>query len=159
MIHVKDITIPIEEGEYIERILPSGITERYLINKVDCYNIPNNPNLSHYEIHVRKVTEQIEEKSSSIVYKINHVSGRVNINSNDNSFNQENTVDRKVFSDLKDVIKTQISINEGILLALQELENSCGTETYSDKYHSFIQSAANHISIIAPFIPALSTMA
>lgn len=159
MIHVKDITILIEEGDFIERILPSGITERYLINNVDCINIPKNPNFSHYEIYARKVTEGIEEKSSSIVYYINHVSGRVNINSNDNSFNQQSTVVRRVFSELRDVIKTQISINEEILSALQDLENSYGTKSYSDKYHLFIQSMANHISIITPFISALSAMA
>lgn len=51
MIFVKDITLPIEKGDIIERILPSGISMKYTIILVNCYT--STP-LAHYELEFQK---------------------------------------------------------------------------------------------------------
>lgn len=156
LIFVDDVKIPIEEGDFVERILPSKIVEKYLITKVDCFA---DGDLDHYELGFEKQVALKKKDSSSIVYNIGHVSGKVNICSTDNSINCNICdSDKKVFDDLRSVIQESVFENTTVLLELDRLENSYGTNTFATQYHSFIQAVANHITIIAPFLPALSAM-
>jgi hypothetical protein len=38
------------------------------------------------------------------------------------------------------------------------LEKAQGTKLFAERYTDFISAAANHMTIIAPFIPALSEL-
>lgn len=156
LIFVGDVKIPIEEGDFVERILPSKTVEKYLITKVDCFT---DSSLSHYELGFEKQVGLKKKENSSIVYNIGNVSGKVNIGSTDNSINCNICCnEKKVFDDLRAVIQESILNNDIALLELDKLENSYGTKTFAAQYHSFIQSVADHITIIAPFLPTLSAM-
>ncbi len=65
---------------------------------------------------------------------------------------------KQTFDDLRQLIQTQVVDNQLILEALIELEDNYGKGSFVEKYNNFIQSAANHITLLAPFIPALTTM-
>jgi hypothetical protein len=41
---------------------------------------------------------------------------------------------------------------------LNELEAAKGSGNFLEKYQGFISAVANHITIVAPFIPALTQM-
>ncbi|MDX8400019.1 MAG: hypothetical protein R8K20_07195, partial [Gallionellaceae bacterium] len=45
-----------------------------------------------------------------------------------------------------------------LLDKLSELEKSVGSSEFSGKYNEFIQLAANHMTILAPYIPALTNL-
>lgn len=155
---ISDIKIPVEEGDVIEKVLQSGIIDNYLITNVVCYD----RSLTHYELTYEKQTRLPRRaiENAPITINMHNVSGRVNIASTDNSKNIKITQkDKQIFDDLRAVIQEQISSNEEILCVLDDLEGSYGTDSFSHKYQHFIQTIANHITIIAPFIPALTTMA
>ena len=41
---------------------------------------------------------------------------------------------------------------------ISEMENSVGKKSFAEKYNAFIQSAANHMTLFAPFIPTLTQL-
>lgn len=62
---------------------------------------------------------------------------------------------------MRQVIQTQVRDTEErtqILTRLEELEAAKGTSSFIQKYQEFIASAANQISFIGHFIPALTQM-
>jgi hypothetical protein len=86
---------------------------------------------------------------------------RVNIQSHDNSVNISNQVTENVFADMRQVIQTHIENEDErtqILNSLDEMEAAKGTSGFTQKYQNFIASAADHMSVLAPFIPALTQM-
>jgi hypothetical protein len=60
----------------------------------------------------------------------------------------------------KDIVE---KIQEGdersdILKRIDALEKAQGTKSFVERYTDFISAAANHMTVIAPFIPALSEL-
>jgi hypothetical protein len=104
----------------------------------------------------------IMKESKSMVFNIGDISaGRVNLNSTDNSINISDVSFEKFFDDMSMTLKNKISDKENLdllLKELNELKKSVNTPNYKQKYNDFIQVAANHMTIIAPFIPALSKL-
>ena len=52
IIYVGDITVPIEEGDIVEYVMPSGVLQKLLITKVTLYNMGSS--LDHYELEFQK---------------------------------------------------------------------------------------------------------
>ena len=68
---------------------------------------------------------------------------------------------KELFSEVRKSILKGVSNNsdqELILLRLTEFENSINTENCSLKYQDFIATTANYMTIMAPFIPALTKL-
>ena len=92
---------------------------------------------------------------------ISNVSGKVNFKSTDNSTNYLFGDTEILFSDMhKSIESSGIDADEikVLLEKLSEMQQSVKTNNFSDKYKEFMQLAATHISIIAPFIPALTNL-
>lgn len=92
---------------------------------------------------------------------INHSSG-VQIGNNNSQKNITKTqINHQVFENIKNKIKNEVSdTNEQqlILSKLNTLENSLGTPSSLSNYQDFISSAANHMTILAPLLPALTQL-
>lgn len=98
------------------------------------------------------------EKEGSI--NIGHISGKVNINSTDNSINVSIN-SSSIFSGLSDAISAAAmdSRQKAQLLGkVDEMRNAEGTAGFVQKYKEFMQNAANHMTVISPFIPALTSL-
>src|SRR5437667_8841633 len=65
-----DSSINVEEGDYIERVLPTGRIERYLV--IDTGYSPGLDQIPpSYHMRVRKETSLVEQRSpSSVVYNL-----------------------------------------------------------------------------------------
>lgn len=156
-IFIEDTSVLIEEEDIIERTLPNGSKERFVVLDRGFYKgmhgIPDN-----YQIKVEKESKYKSSKtnSSSQTYNINNQSGKINIHSIDQSINYILTPnDEQLFLTLKELARS-IDSNENIENIVQELRDNVGNKTYAEKYNEFIQSIANHMTIFAPFIPVLS---
>jgi hypothetical protein len=60
--------------------------------------------------------------------------------------------------DMRQLIQNQIANGkerDEILHRLTELEAAKGTASFTEKYQAFIVSAANHMTLLAPFIVPL----
>jgi hypothetical protein len=99
--------------------------------------------------------------NASTVYNLQGTHARVNIHSQDSSINVSHEITENLFADMRQAIQTQIQNDDErtqILSRLNELEAAKGTDTFIQRYQEFITSAANHMTLLAPFIPALTQM-
>lgn len=98
------------------------------------------------------------EKEPSITF--GPISGKVNINSTDNSTNI--TVNSSpIFASITDAISnSSIEVQEKaqLLARIDAMKQAEGKPAFLDRYKEFMQNAANHMSVISPFIPALTSL-
>lgn len=157
MIFIDDATLLIEEGDIIERSLPSGANEQYLVIDRGFHRgvrgIPD-----HYQVKVEKKTAYTKISSGHVInYNIGKAD-RININSTDNSTNYHiSAKDISVMDSLRDLAKG-LENEEEIITAVDNMQESVGTKSFTEKYNAFIQCAANHMTLFAPFIPALTAL-
>ena len=156
-IFIDDTTISINEEDIIERILPNGDVEKYRVIDRGFYKgmgaIPDS-----YQITTEKLSKYRNPSSKGITntYNIHNESVKININSTDNSVNTYLTEnDEKLFETLKD-LSILLDNKEDVISKIIDMRESAGKPTFGQKYNSFIQSIANHMTIFAPFIPALT---
>lgn len=160
MIFIHDEKLPLEENDTIYRKLPSGLVEKYIVIDRGYFSGIGSIR-GHYEAKVRKEGSINEEKYKSItnIYNVNGPSSKININSTDNSKNYFNDND-SLFEDLKHVLAgiVEENIKEKSFQILEKLNNSKNTPSYLTNYQNFISLLADHMTVIAPFIPALSKL-
>lgn len=98
------------------------------------------------------------EREPSI--NIGQITGKVNINSTDNSINTT-IVSSPVFLNLVEAVsKSSIEANQKmqILEQINAMKQAEGSSGFLQSYKDFMQNAANHMSIISPFIPTLTAL-
>ncbi len=118
-----------------------------------------------FDVRVEKINSVGKQtrptKSLGTIFNLQGTHARVNFNSNDNSVNISHQNTENVFADMRQVIQNQIQ-NESdkaqILSKIDELEKSVGTKEFLTKYQEFIGTTADHISLIAMFIPYLTKL-
>lgn len=96
----------------------------------------------------------------NVIYNIYGMQSRVNINSQDHSVNIVQKDAAGIFEDLKNVILSGVPDEEAdvLLKTVQDMENSQGQKGFLQAYQDFMQLAANHITVVAPFLPALAQL-
>jgi len=144
--------IAIDEGDTFLRKLPNGKEEYYeVINPVFHGSLLGLP--ANYQIEVRKKT--LAPKQPPIYVQANG-HAKVNINSVDNSINKSFNNSSEIFDKLLNIAK-QIDGNTEIIKSITEMKKSFGNkETFKEKYNNFIQNAAAHMTLFAPFITELT---
>lgn len=85
---------------------------------------------------------------------------RVNTNSTDNSINVVSVSGDELFVQLREKVSSipDESERSEILAKLDELQQARGSGGFMQAYQNFIVSAAQYMTIIGPFIPALTQM-
>lgn len=151
------IKIPIEPGDHVIRKTRAGVEESFI---VDDPGFLEGGELSHYEMKVQKTGEPVSpDPKPMIYYNVTGANTRININSVDGSTNVVNAGPEKLFAELRDAIAGIAEQDRATLLQkTDELEDSVGHNSFPSKYAEFVALAANHISILSPFIPALAQL-
>ena len=112
----------------------------------------------------RKRLRKKQAEAARNVTNVYHISGhnvRFNTNSHDNSVNIVSVSHEEVFAALKKEVIEKIQDGEerqDILQKLDALQRVHGTKSFGDRYTEFISAAANHMTVIGPFIPALTEL-
>jgi hypothetical protein len=128
---------------------------------------------NHYENLQRKIFAEVDlfcakleaqesEKkanrvSSNITYNLHGNNPRVNIGSKDYSINIANS--KIVFDEIRKTIKSEIqdeNLKRDLQNKVEEMEQSVGKNTFLPKYSEFVALAANHVTVFAPLLPALT---
>ncbi len=158
---IDDASIPVEDGDTYERKLPTGIVERYTVLDAGYYEGIGGMK-AHYQSSVRKETKiEPQRQPTQVVYNLIGPNARVNIQSVDISTNLVEVEPSELFEKLRGLIKHSITdetVSAQLSQKVDELQQAQGTKDFVAKYQEFMALAANHVSILAPFIPALSQM-
>jgi hypothetical protein len=126
--------------------------------------------LSRAPVPIAAIRCQIEERRAKpkmapqqpSVTNVYHISGdnsRVTHGA-DQSTNVIVTSSEQVFNVMREKIRASIppGEQESIIARLGSLEQAQGTPSFATRYADFIAVAANHMTVIAPFIPALAEL-
>lgn len=160
-IFIFDEKLPLEEKDVLLRMLPNGLFEKYKV--IDRGYVARQGGIQgHYQAIVTKEGSIDKEQYRNITI-INNISGtqaRVNINSVDNSVNSMNSENKelfeKIFSTLQEIDNEKVK--EEALAIAKEMQLNIDKPTFKEKYQQFISTVANYITIISPFIPALTNL-
>jgi hypothetical protein len=113
------------------------------------------------QIEQRKVTPKMKRPEGvNITYHLRE-NARVNINSTDQSVNSVIVSQEQLFTAIRDVVTQQISgaDQQTVLAKLDDLQHAQGTKGFSDKFTAFMGVSADFITILGPFLPALTELA
>jgi hypothetical protein len=85
---------------------------------------------------------------------------RINTNSTDNSVNVASVLSEKTFVHMREAAQSISDESERakILSRLDDLESTRGSSGFLSAYQTFIATVADHMTVFAPFIPALAQM-
>jgi hypothetical protein len=125
-------------------------------------NVGLNPNEIRTQIDRRRLMPKNTEAGTSV--NIYHVTGHNNrwvTNSEDHSVNVVTQSSDQIFASLRQEIESRIPPGEeqtDILSRLAALEQAQSSSSFKQRYIDFIAAAANHMALIAPFVPALTEM-
>lgn len=151
---IDDKSVDIRPGDEIRRKLPNGQDDIFYVTDPKYYGAFG----GHYQV---KFTRQRPTPKHAPTYNVN-VSGhnaRVNIDSTDHSHNTIQIGD--VFSGLRQAISNNIadtSEKTALLSAVEEMNRTQKQPGFLGAYNAFISSAANHMTLIGPFLPALAAL-
>ena len=108
------------------------------------------------------VNEENRGEMQNGTYIINNITnGNANINSTDNSVRNTNISynDAKLFEKMLEVASNITEENKNdIVMAIEDMKNNYNKPSLKEKYYKFIEVAANHMALFAPFIPVLTEM-
>jgi hypothetical protein len=154
--------LPVEEGDTIERKLPNGMVETYTVMDRGYVADFNGVVPPHYQMKVRKGTNLEQSTPSAItnVYNLTGPNARVNIQSADSSINISSVSNEELFPRIGRVIGENAQNDARrieMLAKLGELQVA-NKATIGEKYRQFIASAADHMTLLTPFLPALTAL-
>ena len=153
--------LPIREGDVVRRKLPNGITEEFEINHVDFQlAVHDFPPITTLTVRKRGSRLQRQQPREQTIYNLSGANPRVNVNSTDNSINVSAVDNSVVFRDLRNALGgiQDEDLREKLGVLVNRLEQSQGTASFTAPYREFLAVAANCMTVIAPFLPALSQM-
>lgn len=95
-----------------------------------------------------------------LTINVSGTNARLNLGSNDNSVNTYSATTTTVFESLRAAVPDQASteLRAELLGRIEQMELAVGKPSFLSRYNDFIQSAANHLAVFAPFLPALSAL-
>lgn len=155
-IFVRDASIPIEDGDIFERVLPNGLKEQYLV--IDNGYFSGSAGIpAHYQIKAEKQSLHHKKTEPQVVnnYILSN-EGKININSVDNSIAHQMSEEQLALFETLKSLANQLENSMEVKARIEDMEKNIGQKSFIEKYNSFIQSVANHMTIFGPFIPALT---
>ena len=153
--------IPIQPGDEVVRRIPSGIDEAFVVDdpgfQAGLHGIP-----SFYQMRVHRADAPARSsRGGTVIYNLTGAHARFNINSVDSSTNVVNQAPTEFFQALRAAIESRIplgQVQEDLLSRASDLEEEAGKPGFAQRYAQFMALAANHMEVLAPFIPALTQM-
>lgn len=154
-IQVPDASIDVETGDEVRRLLPNGKEEVFIIRDA-VYSDGLGPIPPHYNLKVFRKGSFARHTGGHYINVSGH-NARVNLNSTDNSTNVVNTT--SIFAQVASAIEQGVddaAERETLLEALKAIETSDSSEGKGQAYQRLIANAANHMTILAPFLGPLT---
>ncbi|MFS8368402.1 hypothetical protein ACJRO0_13055 [Acetobacter oryzifermentans] len=145
-------------GDEIRTPLPNGREEAFTVLDPKYYDTKSIfP--AHYQIKVERKNNFPKHQGGFYNISVNGNGSRVNISSTDNSVNNAENVQK--FEELmQKIIAAEIEneVKANLLQSAAQMQSAKKQEDFSSAYQKFVASAANHMTIITPFLPFLTNI-
>jgi hypothetical protein len=116
---------------------------------------------AHYQVKVRKESAISVEQRTTTIYNLTGTNPRVNVNSFDASVNVVTASLATIFEEIRKAITDNVrdaSHQAEILSQVDKLEAAQDTPSFIDRYKDLVAVAADHLTLLTPFLPALTQM-
>lgn len=159
-----DVKIPIIVGDHLLRKLPSELVEDFIVRDPKFLKGVGGAIPDNYQITVDRSdapTAPPQQVINNIVTTVSGDHSRVNISSTDNSTNLVSNTQNQIFQQMREAATAGI-VNDDermrIIERIDQLETEQDSPTFKDRYNEFLVAAAAHMTLFAPFIPALTDL-
>jgi hypothetical protein len=156
LIIIPDHSLLIEPGDEIRRRIPSGAEETFeVIDPIYYESLHGIP--AHYQVKVRRKGTFPHGQGGNYSVHLSGANARVNIASQDHSTNI--AVQGDVFGEIVAALQRSVTDKEeldGLLNAVADMKREQGRSGFAAAYQKFVAITADHLSIITPFLPALT---
>jgi len=108
-------------------------------------------------LNAKTAEMEANRMSSNITYNLHGDNPRIVINSQDYSINIANS--KVVFEAIQRAVSSQIQdekLRDDLRNKIAEMEGNVGKASFLKSYSDFVALAANHMTILGPFLPALT---
>lgn len=157
MIAVDDVSANLVAGDELRRALPNGTEEAFEVLDPVFYD-GGNMIPPHYQVKIRRKGAFNPGTGGNYTIHVSGHNARLSINSTDNSTNT--VIDNRLFAELRSAITEKVhdeAIRVAMLTCVDDMDASSRDERgFVTAYQRFIASAADHMTIVAPFLPALA---
>jgi hypothetical protein len=157
-IAIPDPSLLIQPGDEIRRRIPSGVEETFeVIDPIYYQAFHTIP--AHYQVKVRKKGMFPSGQGGNYSVNITGQNARVNIGSRDQSTNIATQGD--VFGDIRAALQGAVKNADelqNLLAAVDGMKRQRGADGFGAAYRSFVSLAADHLGVLAPFLPALAQL-
>ncbi len=163
-IFIADVSLPVECDDKIKRRLPSGVEEIFVITDPG-FQQAFGSIAAHYQArYQREGTAKPAEPTAprgNVTYNVSGSHSRINVNSLDKSINISDTAVQTTLDQVRTLLQDHVADaeeRERLLAKVEELQQVHGTEKFVETYREFMQMAADHMTVIAPLVPALTAL-
>ncbi len=111
-----------------------------------------------YAAHIQAISNQAPPHPTHITYNVSGSNARINVNSQDTSVNVVDARVLETFAKLRTALDevSDPAAKARIGASIDELVKAHGADNFVSKYQSFISAAADHMTVFAPILPALT---
>ena len=160
IIELKELKVK-QAGDTISKVDAGPVTPEIFGQLVaaECHTCPASVRLQVERRRLRPSTKP--GANVTITYHLSGNNPRVNFNSTDNSINSVHVSSAELFTSMRNEITKGVEAGElrtEILERLKALEEAQNQPSFGQRYTDFISVAANHMTLLAPFIPALTEL-
>lgn len=148
----------IHVGDEIRRKLPNGIEETFEVIDPVYYEGMHGAIPAHFQVKIRRKGSFPAGTGGYLTFNVSGPNARVNFGSQD--YSQNIVADKSVFGKLKNALQDELPDSEErsrLLQLVVSMESKTNDRSaFTSAYQSFIAAAANHMTLIAPFLPAIT---
>jgi hypothetical protein len=113
-----------------------------------------------YKVHLQSLVSQRPQQPVNITYTASGSNARININSADSSVNVIGPEASEVFDRLREQlgqIEDEVK-REEITATIDNMESAYSSEDFQARYKEFMAVMADHVTVFAPLLPALTNL-
>lgn len=136
-----------EDGSYAGAIVSGSIRSPAAVAATLC-------------LELSTMEKESPDPSSPLTIHVSGINARINIGSTDNSTNSYTSNTTAIFERLREAVADHVPAEQRpeLLNHIDRMEKAVETPNFISRYNEFIQSAANHIAVFGPMLPALSAL-
>jgi hypothetical protein len=153
---IEDTSVHIEAGDELRRTLSNGREEVFTV--VDpVFNEQFHTIPAHYQVVIQRKGAFPAKTGGNYSFHLTGPNARVNLQSTDNSTNI--AVGGDLFGNLSAALRAKVGDEDKLqqlLSAVEEMKRTQSQSGFAAAYQKFVALSADHLSIIAPFLPALA---
>lgn len=156
---IDDASIVIDVGDEVRRLLPNGHEEVFAVVEPTFYDVGIGGIGPHYQVKLRRKGQFPQHTGGNYSITVSGPNARVNIGSQDNSINtvNESTLFEQIAATIREGVG-DTQERDRLLTLIEAMQREKKKPGYLSLYQQLVGTAADHLALLTPFLPALTNL-